>query len=486
MNGGAISLDLARTRLLGPAGLDEAMIGRALGHLAGGGADLADLFFETTSLRTWRLEGGRVTNGGFMMRQGVGARAAHGGHVSFAHSADFRAGALDETVRAVRSLARDGEADRHPQGIALDRPAGRHDLYPATDAVLVEDASAWIAVLERIDSLARSRDPRIVRIDANVRVQDTTVLVANADGLLAGDVRPMTILSVMVVAEADGRRARGQAGLGRRAGLDGFEPASVDQMVAAAVTMALNNLDAIPAPVGEMPVVLGPGYPGVLFHEAVGHGLEGDHHRKRLSAFDGKLGERIAAPGVTVVDDGGIAGRLGSLGIDDEGTPPDRTVLVDDGLLTGLMQDRLNAGLMNARSTGNGRRQSYAHLPMPRMTNTFLANGRADPADIIASIDRGIYATEFDGGQVDIVTGRFNFTTIEAWLVEKGKLVAPVRGATLIGVGHEALRHVSMIGNDLAFDTGMATCGKQGQTLHVGVGQPTLRIDRMMVGGQAG
>jgi TldD protein len=485
MNGGAISLDRARARLLGPAGLDEAMLGRALGHLAGGGADLADLFFETTSLRTWRLEGGRVTNGGFMMRQGVGARAAHGGHVSFAHSADFRETALDETVRAVRALARDVNVDRHPQGIALNRHASHHDLYPAIDVVMVEDASAWIAVLERIDNLARARDPRIARIDANVRVQDTTVLVANADGLLAGDVRPMAILSVMVVAEADGRRARGQAGLGRRAGLDGFDTESVDQMVAAAVTMALNNLDAIAAPVGEMPVVLGPGYPGVLFHEAVGHGLEGDHHRKRLSAFDGKLGERIAAPGVTVVDDGGLAGRPGSLGIDDEGTPPERTVLVDDGVLTGLMQDRLNAGLMNAQSTGNGRRQSYAHLPMPRMTNTFLANGQADPADIIASIDRGIYATEFDGGQVDIVTGRFNFTTIEAWLVEKGKLVAPVRGATLIGVGHEALRHVSMISNDLAFDSGMATCGKQGQTLHVSVGQPTLRIDQMMVGGQS-
>jgi len=234
-----------------------------------------------------------------------------------------------------------------------------------------------------------------------------------------------------------------------------------------------------------MPVVLGPGYPGVLFHEAVGHGLEGDHHRKRLSAFDGKVGQRIAAPGVTVIDDGGLPGRLGSLGMDDEGTAPSRTVLVEDGILTGLMQDRLNAGLMNQRSTGNGRRQSYADLPLPRMTNTFLANGTHDPADIIASIDRGIYATEFDGGQVDIVTGRFNFTTIEAWLVEKGKLVAPVQGATLIGVGHEALQHISMIGNDLSFDTGMATCSKQGQSLNVSVGQPSVRIDRMTVGGQA-
>jgi len=486
MNGGALAIDRARSALLGPAGLDEAAIARALGELAGGGADFADLYFETTSMRSWGLEGGRVTQGGFVMRQGVGARAAHAGQVSFAHSADIREGALLDTVRAVRTLERRGESRRHPQGVALNRRVAGHDLYPAVDPVAVEDAGAWIAILKRIDEQARAHDPRIVRVDANVRATDTTVLVADADGLLAGDVRPMTILSMVVIAEHNGQRARGQAGLGRRAGLDGFDAASIDTMIATATRMAVNNLDAVPAPAGEMPVVLGPGYPGVLFHEAVGHGLEADHHRKHLSAFDGKVGERIAAPGVTVIDDGGIAGRLGSLGIDDEGAAPDRTVLVEDGVLTGLMQDRLNAGLMNARSTGNGRRQSYAHLPMPRMTNTFLANGAADPADIIASIDRGVYATEFDGGQVDIVTGRFNFTTIEAWLVEKGRLVAPVRGATLIGVGHEALRHVSMIGNDLALDSGMATCGKQGQSLHVSVGQPTLRVDRMMVGGQAG
>jgi TldD protein len=486
MNGGALAIDRARSALFGPAGLDEAAITRALGELAGAGADLADLYFETTSMRRWGLEGGRVTQGGFVMRQGVGARAAHGGQVSFAHSADIREGALLDTVRAVRTLERRGEAGRHPQGVALNRRGAGHELYPMVDPVVVQDATGWIEILKTLDQQARAQDPRIVGVDANVRATETTVLVADIDGLLAADVRPMTILSMVVVAEHNDQRARGQAGLGRRAGLSGFDTASIDAMIATATRMALNNLDAVPAPAGEMPVVLGPGYPGVLFHEAVGHGLEGDHHRKHLSAFAGKVGERIAAPGVTVIDDGGIAGRLGSLGVDDEGVAPDRTVLVEDGVLTGLMQDRLNAGLMNTRSTGNGRRQSYAHLPLPRMTNTFLANGVADPADIIASIDRGIYATEFDGGQVDIVTGRFNFTTIEAWLVEKGRLVAPVRGATLIGVGHEALRHVSMIGNDLALDSGMATCGKQGQSLHVSVGQPTLRIDRMMVGGQAG
>lgn len=486
MNGGEIAMAQVRARLLDPAGLDEAAIGRALGELAGGGADLADLFFEATSFRNWRLEGGRVTSGGFSMRQGVGARAAHGGSVSFAHSADIREAALGDTVRAVRTLARHGDASRHPGGIALNRRNDGHDLYPPADAVAVADATAWIELLERVDTMARSADPRIVHVDGNVRASDGAVLVANADGLLAADVRPETVVSIMVVAEQNGRRARGQAGIGRRAGLSGFDTASVEDMVATAVRMALHNLEAIAAPVGQMPVVLGPGYPGVLFHEAVGHGLEGDYHRKRLSAFDGKVGERIAAPGVTVIDDGGLAGRLGSLGIDDEGSAPDRTVLVEDGVLTGLMQDRLNAGLMNARSTGNGRRESFAHLPMPRMTNTFLANGGSEPDDIIASIDRGIYATEFDGGQVDIVSGRFNFTTIEAWLVEKGKLLAPVQGATLIGVGHEALRHISMVGNDLGFDNGVATCGKQGQTVRVSVGQPSLRIDEMMVGGQAG
>ena len=308
MNGGDIAIDRARARLLGPAGLDEAAIGRALGHLAGGGADLADLFFETTSLRSWRLEGGRVTNGGFAMRQGVGARAAHGGHVSFAHSADMREGALQDTVRAVRSLARDGDTARQPQGIALTPAGGRHDLYPVIDAVAVEDATAWIAMLERIDQLAREHDPRIVRIDANVRAQDTTVLIANADGQMAGDVRPMTILSVMVVAEAEGHRARGQAGLGRRAGQRGFDAVSVETMVATAVRMAINNLDAIPAPVGEMPVVLGPEVAEVwLDHRSpeVGGPDDGRLQAILAAATDADLVmERVSARVNRVGDDG--------------------------------------------------------------------------------------------------------------------------------------------------------------------------------------
>ena len=331
--------------------------------------------------------------------------------------------------------------------------------------------------------MARAADPRVARVDGFLRIMDQTMLVADLDGRIAGDVRPTMQLFVTVVAESGGRRAQGQTGLGGRHGIEGVTEARLDALVVQAVAMACTNLDARPAPSGMMPVVLGPGYPGVLFHEAIGHGLEGDHHRKNQSAFTGRIGERIAAPGVTVVDDGGLPGLIGSLGVDDEGSGAMRTTLIEDGVLAGLMQDRLNAGLMNARPTGNGRRQSYAHLPMPRMTNTFLLPGDHTPADVVASVKDGIYATAFGGGQVDIVSGRFNFTTTQAWLIENGRITAPVEGATQIGVGHEALKQISMVGNDLALDDGVASCSKDGQYLDVGVGQPTIRIDAMMVGG---
>jgi TldD protein len=483
MNGGALALKEAHRELLDPVGLAEVAIFRSLRRLAGGGADLADLYFESSRFRSWRLSDGHVVGGSFSQRQGVGARAVHGASVSFAHSADLRETALFETVDAVRTLARRGDVHRPSQPPSVVT-APSHELYLPIDVATSADADAWITVLDRIDRLARAEDARIVRVNANVRVSNSTILIANADGELAADVRPSAALIVSVMAESNGRRARGQGGFGSRSGLASFDDVAVERMVKSAVRIATTNLDAIGAPVGEMPVVLAPGYPGVLFHEAVGHGLEADHHRQKLSAFTARVGERVAAHGVTVIDDGGLPDRLGSLGIDDEGTKPNRTVLIEDGVLTGLMQDRVNANLMRSRSTGNGRRQSYAHLPMPRMTNTFLANGQLDPAEILASLDRGIYAREFGGGQVDIVTGRFNFTTMEAWLVEKGKLVTPVQGATLIGVGHEALQHVSMVGNDLALDTGIASCGKQGQDIDVSVGQPTIRIDRMMVGGR--
>lgn len=472
--------DAAVARILTPAGLEPGDLARTLGALGMAGTDLADLYFESKRSRTFRLEEGRVSGGSFRIDQGVGARAARNGQVAFAHSADMRRGALATLAEAVRAL--DGGTGGEAQ-VPLASPANDHVLYPVINLDSAGDAAGWIALLASIDPRVRARDPRIVRVNGFLRVVDQAVLVADLDGRFAADLRPTMQLFVDVIAEAGGRRARGEAGLGGRHGAGELAEASVDAMIARAVGMAITNLDARPAPTGTMPVVLGPGYPGVLFHEAVGHGLEGDHHRKKLSAFDGKMGARIAAPGVTVVDDGSLPGRIGSLGIDDEGTAGTRTTLIEDGILTGLLQDRLNAGLMNARPTGNGRRQSYAHLPLPRMTNTFLLAGNDDPADIVASVKDGIYATAFGGGRVDIVSGRFNFTTTEAWLIENGRITAPVEGATLIGVGHEALQHISMIGNDLALDEGVASCSKQGQHLDVGVGQPTIRIDRIMVGG---
>lgn len=483
MNGGEVALDAARHRLFAASGLDDALVDRALRTLTGG-ADLADLFFEARRERNWRLEDGKVASGGFFSRNGVGARASRDGCVAFAYSADLRPAALLETVAAVRSLRMAGEEARLPGGVAISPAGPAHDLYAARSVADEADAAPWLALLRDVDVRARAADPRIVRVDAGLRATDTVVLVADMDRGLAADVRPAIHLWVEVVAESAGRRTRGRAGLGGRHGLAELTPAAVGQAISRAVRTATVNLEAVPAPVGTMPVVLAPGYPGVLFHEAVGHGLEGDHHRKNLSAFTGRIGERIAAPGVTVIDDGSMPGRLGSLGIDDEGTPGQHTVLVEDGVLVGLMQDRLNAGRMNARPTGNGRRQSYAHLPMPRMTNTFLASGTDDPADILASVQDGIYAAEFGGGQVDIVSGRFNFTSTQAWRIEGGRLSHPISGVTLIGVGHEALRGISMIGGDLALDSGEATCGKLGQQVDVGVGQPTIRIDGMMVGGQ--
>ena len=475
-----ITTDAATARIFGPAGLDLFDLSRTLGRLASAGTDLADLFLEAKRSRTFRLEDGRVAGGSYQITQGVGARAARGGQVAFAHSADMSAAALATLADAVRAL--DGGSGGEV-AVPISGTPPVHDLYPPIMLNMPGSAAPWIGLLERIDAVARAADPRVARVDGFLRIMDQTMLVADLDGRIAGDVRPTMQLFVTVVAESGGRRAQGQTGLSGRHGIEGVTEARLDALVVQAVAMACTNLDARPAPSGMMPVVLGPGYPGVLFHEAIGHGLEGDHHRKNQSAFTGRIGERIAAPGVTVVDDGGLPGLIGSLGVDDEGSGAMRTTLIEDGVLAGLMQDRLNAGLMNARPTGNGRRQSYAHLPMPRMTNTFLLPGDHTPADVVASVKDGIYATAFGGGQVDIVSGRFNFTTTQAWLIENGRITAPVEGATLIGVGHEALKQISMVGNDLALDDGVASCSKDGQYLDVGVGQPTIRIDAMMVGG---
>jgi TldD protein len=483
----ALRLAAAEAQILTPAGLDLVALGPLLGALTAGGADFADLYFERTATERWQLRDGRVATGGYSQAQGVGARALHGDRTAFAYSADIRPSAVRTVVDTAVAMRRYGGDDRASGGVPALFPAGQGlDLYPATDVVAGGDAAARIDLLRRIDAACRDVDPRIVGVTASLTLVNRVVLIAAADGTLAADIRPMVGVSLGVVAESGGRRSTGNAGTGGRFAFAGLDTARLETLVRRATRTALVGLDARAAPSGAMPVVLGPGFPGILLHEAVGHGLEGDAHRKRSSVFAGRMGEVVAAPGVTVVDDATLPGRMGSLNVDDEGVPGERTVLIADGRLTGLMQDRLNARLMNQRPTGNARRQSYAHLPMPRMTNTFLAAGDAEPADIIASVKRGIYADELGGGTVDITTGQFNFGTTRAWLIEDGRLTAPIRGATLIGVGHETLKQISMIGNDLSLDEGEAMCGKQGQSVRVGVGQPTLRIDDMIVGGAGG
>jgi TldD protein len=362
----------------------------------------------------------------------------------------------------------------------------RRDLYPASDPLVSLVAAQKVALLERIDLRARARDPRVTRVSASIVATHEVVFIAGSDGRRVADVRPMSRVSVQVTAEQHGRREVGVSGGGGRFDYAAFTDACLNDYVDRAVEGALVNLESRPAPAGTMTVVLGPGWPGVLLHEAVGHGLEGDYNRKGSSAFSGRMGERVAARGVTVVDDGTLSGRRGSLNVDDEGNPTGCATLIEDGVLTGYMQDMLNARLMNMKTTGNGRRESFAALPMPRMTNTYMLNGERSAAEIIASVKSGIYAANFGGGQVDITNGKFVFDATEAWLIENGKLVAPVKNATLIGDGPRSLLDISMIGDDMELDTGIAVCGKNGQSIPVGVGQPTIRIDNMTVGGTAG
>jgi TldD protein len=471
---------LAEKRLLHANDLDAGGLGAFLGTLVGGG-DFADLYFQASSSESWQLRDQKVTGGSFSVSQGVGARSVAGERTGFAYSGDMSPRSLAVAVEAASSTSRHGSGRT---GIEIGKPGSSHALYSGIDPTATAEAAPKIKLLQDIDRLARAADPRIVRVSASLQMSHSIVLVAASDGALSGDLRPKVQLNLSVLAEQGVRRASGAASAGWRAGFDHFDEARIAAVAAQAVRIALVNLDARPAPAGVMTVVLGPGFPGVLLHEAVGHGLEGDAHRKRSSVFTGRMGTRIAAPGVTVIDDGTLPGRIGSLNSDDEGTPTGCTVLIEDGKLTGLMQDRLNARLMNDALTGNARRQSYAHLPMPRMTNTFLGAGEHDPADIVASVGRGIYAVGFGGGQVDITSGQFNFTATEAYLIEDGRVTAPIEGATLIGLGHEALHRISMIGNDLRLENG--ACGKNGQSVSVGVGQPTVRIEDMVVGGTGG
>jgi TldD protein len=477
-------LACAQALMLEPFGLNDASLARALALIGEHRIDDADLYFQTTRHEGWSLEEGIVKSGSFSIDQGVGVRAVAGEKTAFAYSDDLSEASLFDAARTVRTIAAAGQ-NKRVKVAARPRIAAARQLYAPTDPIGTLDSAQKVALLERVEKLARGKDPRVVQVMAGVAAEYDVVLVARADGTRAADVRPLVRLSVTVIAEQNGRREVGTGGGGGRFGLGYFTDAICESYVNQAVNAALTNLESRPAPAGEMTVVLGPGWPGVLLHEAVGHGLEGDFNRKGSSVFSGRIGQRVAAKGVTVLDDGTIPDRRGSLNVDDEGHASQRNVLIEDGILKGYIQDSLNARLMGVKPTGNGRRESYAHVPMPRMTNTYMLGGKRSKDEIVASIRRGLYATNFGGGQVDITNGKFVFSASEAFWVENGKIQYPVKGATIIGNGPEALKRVTMIGNDLELDTGVGVCGKEGQSVPVGVGQPTLRIEGLIVGGTA-
>ncbi|MGD8476492.1 MAG: metalloprotease TldD [Burkholderiales bacterium] len=472
-------LSRANDTLLLPNGLDSTRLSHVFGQIMTHQVDYADLYFQYSRSEGWSLEDGIVKIGSFNIEQGVGVRAISGEKSAFAYSDDISLNALEAAAKATRAIASQGASGE----AGLVRSGQARPLYSANDPISSLSDPQKVALLERLEKLARGMDPRVTQVMASLAGEHDIVLVARDDGMYAADVRPLVRLSIQVIVEQSGRREQGSAGGGGRFDYDYFTDEMLETYARKAVEQAVLNLDAAPAPAGTMTVVLGPGWPGVLLHEAIGHGLEGDFNRKGSSAFTGRIGERVAAPGVTVVDDGTIAGRRGSLTVDDEGNATQNTVLIEDGVLRTYMQDTLNARLMKVSPTGNGRRESYAHIPMPRMTNTYMLNGTREREEIIESVDKGLYAVNFGGGQVDIVSGKFVFSASEAYLIENGRITQPVKGATLIGNGPDVLTRVSMIGNDLSLDPGVGTCGKEGQSVPVGVGQPTLKVDGLTVGG---
>ncbi|MGH8426930.1 MAG: metalloprotease TldD [Gammaproteobacteria bacterium] len=480
MTDSASNLAVARSQLLAPGGLGETELERLIGRLTARRVDYADLYFQLSRSEHWMLEDGIVREAGASLDRGVGVRATAGERTGFAYSDELTAPALEAASDAARAIARQGGRGR-VQAWSAHTPAV---LYEPLDPVATLEAAEKVALLEAVDREARRQDPRIKRVVASLAAVHEVVLIAASDGTLVADVRPLVRLNVSVIAEDGKNREQGYAGGGGRFGYGWFlEDERALGFAREAVRQALVALEAVNAPAGTMPVVLGPGWPGVLLHEAVGHGLEGDFIRKGTSAFTGRVGERVASELCTVVDDGTLAGRRGSLAVDDEGTPTQRNVLIENGVLKGFLYDRLNARLAGVDSTGSGRRESFAHRPMPRMTNTYMLPGPHDPQEIIASVDRGLYAVNFGGGQVDITSGKFVFSASEAYLIEGGKVTRPVRGATLVGSGPDVLTHVSMVGNDLALDEGVGVCGKEGQSVPVGVGMPTVKVDRLTVGG---
>jgi TldD protein len=473
-------IEAVQNMILLPAGLAESDLQGVLSQIMTHAVDNADLYFQLSHYESWSLEDGMVKDGAHSVEQGVGVRAISGEKTGFAYSDEILLPALTQAAAAARAIARSGQ-----QGSVKtwsSKPG--HDLYLPVDPLATLDDKDKIDLLELLDAEARKIDPRIKQVMVSLAGSQDVVLVAASDGTLAADIRPLVRLNVSVIAEHDGRREQGTAGGGGRVSYSYFLDDDRGLSYAReAVRQALVNLEAINAPAGTMKVVLGPGWPGVLLHEAIGHGLEGDFNRKGTSAFAGRIGEKVASELCTVVDDGTLADRRGSLNVDDEGVPTQHTVLIENGTLKGYMQDKLSARLMGMAPTGNGRRESYAHLPMPRMTNTYMLAGHSDPDEIISAVDHGLYAVNFGGGQVDITSGKFVFSASEAYLIEKGKITRPVKGATLIGNGPDVLTRVSMVGNDLQLDTGVGTCGKEGQSVPVGVGQPTLLVDGLTVGG---
>ncbi len=476
-------LAIARQLLLEPFGLDETDLAKTLAEIKAHKVDEADLYFQYTRAEGWSLEEGIVKTGSFSIDQGVGVRAVSGEKTAFAYSDDISKASLMDAARTVRTIGAAAKGGRVK--VPTRKVASSRSLYGGLDPIASLNSTEKVELLGRVEQMARAKDPRIIQVMAGLASEYDVVMVVRADGTLAADVRPLVRLSVTVIAEQNGRREVGSAGGGGRFGLDHFDDALAQSYVDEAVQLALTNLDARPAPAGEMSVVLGPGWPGILLHEAIGHGLEGDFNRKGSSAFSGRIGQRVAAKGVTVLDDGTIPDRRGSLNVDDEGNPSQRNVLIEDGILKGYIQDSMNARLMGVKPTGNGRRESYAHVPMPRMTNTYMLGGDKSPEEIVSSLKKGLYAVNFGGGQVDITSGKFVFSTSQAFWVENGKIQYPVKGATLVGNGPDALTRVSLIGNDMKLDPGVGTCGKEGQSVPVGVGQPTLRIDGLTVGGTA-
>ncbi|HSH50016.1 MAG TPA: metalloprotease TldD [Halomonas sp.] len=473
-------LDQAAALLLAPGGLDLGSLDTGLGRALGPGIDYADLYFQRSWQEGWMLEDGEVKEASYSIDGGVGVRAMAGEKTGFAYSNQITADALAETGRTASGIVQSGRR-LGSVPVAMASASARYGDEDPLSGLSAEDK---VAMLKEADRIARAADPSISQVSASLSGVYEVVLVRSSDGTLAADVRPLVRFNVSVIAVKNGRRERGSAGGGGRYPMARLRDDRVARRYAEeAVRQALVNLEAVDAPAGQMPVVLSSGWPGILLHEAVGHGLEGDFNRKGSSAFAGRMGERVSAPGVTVVDDATLEDRRGSLSVDDEGTPGQSTTLIEDGILTGYMQDKLNARLMGMAPTGNARRESFAHMPMPRMTNTYMRAGQDDPADIIKSVSRGLYAVSFGGGQVDITSGKFVFSASEAYLIEEGRITTPVKGATLIGNGPEAMSRVSMIGHDLELDTGVGVCGKEGQSVPVGVGQPTIKLDELTVGG---